>query len=182
MHGSYWISAFSSFHNYTLMNIKEWALEDRPREKLYQQGSKHLTTAELLAIILGNGTRDQSAVALAKSILAKAENNLNKLATLSIAELTTIKGVGPAKSITIKALMELSNRKNIETPTFKSKITSSKDAFSILENHFADLQVEEFWVVFLNRANKVISSSKLSIILATILLLTALFSLIDFIR
>lgn len=144
------------------MNIKEWALADRPREKLYQQGPKQLTTAELLAIILGNGTRNQSAVALAKSILAKAENNLDKLAQLSIADLTSIKGVGPAKSITIKALMELSNRKNATTPLVTGKITSSQDAFSILENHYADLQVEEFWVIYLNRANKVISATKLS--------------------
>lgn len=145
------------------MNIKSWALEDRPREKLFQWGPKQLTTAELLAIVLGNGTRDISAVQLAKSILSAADNNLEKLSSLSINQLKEIKGVGPAKAVTIKAVLELANRKLSSESSEREQVTSSNEAFNILAPNFADLETEEFWVIYLNRANKVITKSRISL-------------------
>ena len=144
------------------MNIKEWALEDRPREKLYQQGAKQLTNVELLAIILSSGTRSLSAIDLAKNILSGVSNDLDQLANQEIGDLKKIKGIGPAKAVTIKAVMELANRKG-KGSHVRQKITCSQDAYNILYPFFADLNVEEFWVICLNRANKVLSKKKLSI-------------------
>ncbi len=144
------------------MIIKEWALEDRPREKLYQNGPKQLTNAELLAIIIGSGTKSLSAVELAKNILSHANNDLDQLSTMNISNMCKIKGIGPAKAITIKAVLELANRKGQINHVHKKKITSSHDAFRMLQPSFADLNIEEFWVLFLNRANKVIGKNKIS--------------------
>lgn len=144
------------------MNIKEWALEDRPREKLYQRGAKDLTDAELLAIIISSGTKSISALQLAKNILAASKNNLNLLAEKDIKSLCKIKGIGPAKAITIKAVMEMANRK-VAHKTKRRKITCSQDSFKELEIHFRDLNVEEFWILFLNRGNLVIGKQRLSV-------------------
>lgn len=144
------------------MIIKEWALEDRPREKLYQHGAKQLTNAELLAIILSTGTKSISAVQLSQNILSFGGNDLEKLATMNISELKKIKGVGHVKAIKIKAVLELANRKGSAKTQF-SQIKCSGDAFEILKPIYADLNTEEFWVLYLNRANKVIAKKKLSL-------------------
>ncbi len=144
------------------MVIKEWALEDRPREKLYQLGSKKLTNAELIAIILSTGSRSLSALDLAKQVLKKADNDLETLSRLSVKQLCELKGIGPAKAVTIKAVMELANRKKNNTPSKLQKITSSQDAYEQFQGIFNDLKVEEFWVIFLNRANAVISKLNIS--------------------
>ncbi|MCL4110623.1 UNVERIFIED_CONTAM: hypothetical protein GTU68_060514 [Idotea baltica] len=144
------------------MNIKEWALEDRPREKLYQKGAKDLTDAELLAIIISSGTKSISALQLAKNILAESKNNLNLLAEKDIKSLCKIKGIGPAKAVTIKAVMEMANRKRLQKAK-RRKITCSNDSFKELEIHFQDLNIEEFWILFLNRGNIVIGKQRISI-------------------
>lgn len=144
------------------MKMKNWALEDRPREKLYQNGPKHLTNAELLAVILTTGTKSISAVDLARNILSSSSNDLNALSRKNIKELCTIKGVGPAKAMMIRAVMELANRKEMVNSKIKDQICSSDDAFRMLKTKFLDLKVEEFWVIYLNRANKVIAQKKLS--------------------
>ncbi|GLR19133.1 RadC family protein [Portibacter lacus] len=144
------------------MNIKEWAVEDRPREKLYRRGAKDLTDAELLAIIISSGTRSISALQLAKNILSESKNNLNLLAEKDIKTLCKIKGIGPAKAISIKAVMEMANRKAAHV-TKRRKITCSKDSYNELELHFRDLNVEEFWILFLNRGNIVIGKQRISI-------------------
>lgn len=145
------------------MNIKDWALEDRPREKLYQKGAKHLSDAELLAIIISSGTRSVSALELAKNILLKSDNNLDTLARKDIAALCKLKGVGPAKATAIKAVMELANRKNTSKSTAVVKITCSQDSFAALESSYKDLDVEEFWILYLNRANKIIGKFRVGI-------------------
>jgi len=138
------------------MNIKEWALEDRPREKLSQKGAKHLTDAELLAIVLASGTRSLTALELAQSILSQANNSFDFLATQDVSTLCKIRGVGPAKAVTIKAVMELANRKTKHNVEKTRKITCSSDSYDELIGHFRDLQVEEFWVLYLNRNNRII--------------------------
>ncbi len=143
------------------MKITEWALEDRPREKLGQRGPKNLTNAELLAIILATGTKSMSAVELAKSILATVDNDFNKLAALGLKELTKIKGVGPAKALTIKAVLEIANRKIPEHNKF-STLTCSNDTYHFLLPYFRDLPHEECRVVFLNNAKKILSTLKIS--------------------
>jgi DNA repair protein RadC len=145
------------------MNIKDWTLEDRPREKLYQKGAKQLSDAELLAIIISSGTRSVSALELAKGILSHADNNLDTLARKDITTLCKIKGVGPAKATAIKAVMELANRKNTSKSRAVAKITCSQDSFAALENVYKDLDVEEFWILYLNRANKVIGKFRVGV-------------------
>lgn len=144
-----------------IMKITEWALEDRPREKLNLRGPKNLTNAELLAIILATGTKSMSAVELAKSILSTVNNDFNKLAALGIKELTKIKGVGPAKALTIKAVLEIANRKVPEYNQFTT-LTCSQDVYQYLSPFYRDLPHEECRVIFLNNAKKIISSLKIS--------------------
>jgi len=144
------------------MNIKEWAVEDRPREKLYTHGAKQLTNAELLAIIISSGTKTKSALELAKDLLAASDQSLDQLATKDIKKLCIVKGVGNAKAVAIKAAMELANRRNT-TKKLKRKITCSTDSYEEMSLYFMDLQHEEFWAVYLNRANRVISKERISV-------------------
>jgi DNA repair protein RadC len=144
------------------LNIKEWAAEDRPREKLLLKGKSTLSDAELIAILLGTGTTTQSAVDLAKSVLQTAGNNLHALARLSIKDLTKVKGIGEAKAITIIAALELGRRRKELEPDEKPKIGSSKDAYEILKSTMLDLPHEEFWVLLLNRANRVVKRNQIS--------------------
>lgn len=138
------------------ITIKSWAEEDRPREKLGLQGRRSLSDAELIAILIGSGSRLESAVELSKRILHFCSNDLNGLAKLSIPELCNFKGIGEAKAISIVAALELGRRrKEIETID-SPKITSSKDIFNLLSPYFIDLLHEEFWIILLNRANKVV--------------------------
>lgn len=144
-------------------SIKNWAKEDRPREKLLQRGKGALTKAELLAILLGSGSINQSAVELAKEILKTSENNYNQLGKKNLAELMKFKGIGEAKAITIIAAMEIGQRRQLEKPLERKKIGSSVHAFEILNPILGDLSREEFWVLFLNRGNLVVGYSQISI-------------------
>lgn len=144
------------------LNIRSWAPEDRPREKLQLKGKSSLTDAELIAILLGSGTTTLSAVDLAKKILQSSGNNLHDLARSSVKELTKIKGIGEAKAITIVAALELGRRRKEHDVDEKPKITNSRDAFEILKPDLLDIQHEEFWVLLLNRANRVIRKHQIS--------------------
>lgn len=142
--------------------ITSWSLDDRPREKLLEKGNATLSDAELIAILIGSGSREESAVALAKRILQASENNLNRLAKLSILELQKFKGIGEAKAVSIVAALEIGRRRRLETALEKPKITTSKDAFEIMQPLLADLNHEEFWVIFLNNSNVILSKQQMS--------------------
>lgn len=137
-------------------SIKMWAEDDRPREKLMLKGKSALSDAELIAILIGSGYKEKSAVEVSKHILATAENNLNHLAKLNISELTKIKGIGEAKAITLIAALELGRRRKGEPVSEKPILSSSKEAYNIICSELIDLPHEEFWVIYLNRANKLI--------------------------
>ncbi len=142
--------------------ITSWSEEDRPREKLMSKGKAALSDAELLAILLGSGVGKLSAVDLGKDIMNRAGNNLNQLARFGIKELTRVKGIGPAKAITIMAAMELGRRRKEQAPAEKPRITCSADAYEIIRPHLMDLQHEEFWIILLNRANMVLNTRCIS--------------------
>jgi len=148
--------------NATKLTIKAWAEDDRPREKLLLKGKRVLSDAELLAILIGSGSRNETAVELCKRILQSANNNLNELAKLSVADLMKFKGIGDAKAITIVAALELGSRRETTEVLQRDKITCSKDTYLLLKSEIADLPYEEFWVLYLNRANKVIEKFALS--------------------
>lgn len=137
------------------MSINQWAEEDRPREKLLLQGRRALSDAELIAILIGSGSRNESAVELSRRILSESDNDLNKLATLVVADLCAFKGIGEAKAITIIAALELGRRRKESPVSEKKQITASRDAFEILRSQYADLNHEEFWILLLNQANRV---------------------------
>jgi DNA repair protein RadC len=142
--------------------IKSWAEDDRPREKLIGKGRQILTDAELIAILIGSGNREDTAVELSKKILASVSNNLNELGKLSISDLSKFKGIGEAKAISIIAALELGRRRR-ETETVKrDKITCSKDVFDIMKPIMLDLPHEEFWLLILNRSNTVIKKELIS--------------------
>lgn len=142
--------------------ILSWAEEDRPREKLLLKGKAALTDAELVAILIGSGTRDLSAVDLSKVILQKANNNLNELAKLSIKDLMKIKGIGEAKAISIAAALELGRRRKESEVVRRPRISSSRDAYEQIQPYLLDLPHEEFWLLLLNRANEVIRPVQVS--------------------
>lgn len=143
--------------------ISDWSEEDRPREKLMLKGKEALSNAELIAILIGSGSRKESAVDLSRRILASVDHNLNSLTKLSISQLMNFKGIGEAKAITIISALELGRRQRSEDALqFKNKITSSKVVFEIMQPIIGELSHEEFWVLFLNNSNKVISKSQLS--------------------
>jgi DNA repair protein RadC len=147
---------------YKNLSIKEWSLEDRPREKLLIKGISTLSDAELIAIIIRMGTRDESAVELSKRILNSVENNLNELGKLSVEDLQKYKGMGEAKAIGIVAALELGRRRKLSEGVNRSKIGSSRDIYDIFHPLLADLPNEEFWIVLLNRSNKIIERQKIS--------------------
>jgi DNA repair protein RadC len=144
------------------LKITEWAVEDRPREKLIQKGTSGLTDAELLAILIGSGTRDKSAVDIGRELLGIVNNNLNSLGKLTINDLRKIRGIGPARAVTIAASLELGRRRKLAEAQYIQQIRSSKDVADIFQPLLADLLHEEFWILFLNRSNKVINRMKLS--------------------
>jgi DNA repair protein RadC len=137
--------------------IHHWAEDDRPREKLINKGKNSLSDAELMAIILGSGSRNESAVQLSQRILGTAFNNLYNLSKLSLSDLCKFKGMGPAKAVSLMAAMELGHRLKSTLPHEKTKIRSSKDAFLELTNQFTDPHVEEFHILLLNQANELLS-------------------------
>jgi DNA repair protein RadC len=142
--------------------IHQWAEDDRPREKFLLKGKSSLSDSELLAILIGSGSRNESAVQLCQRILASTNNNLNQLGKLSITQLIQFKGIGEAKAITIAAALELGRRRRSEEAVELTKITSSKVVFEIMQPIIGELPHEEFWVLYLNNSNKVIYKSQLS--------------------
>jgi len=143
--------------------ITAWAEDDRPREKLLMKGRQALSDAELIAILLGSGSRNESAVALSQRILDAVGNNLNELGKRSIAELMKFKGIGEAKAVTIAAAMELGRRRQTADLPDRPEIKGSRDAYVLLAPLLLDLPHEESWVLFLTKRNKVIGKEKLSI-------------------
>ncbi|WP_405292025.1 DNA repair protein RadC [Algibacter sp. Ld11] len=143
-------------------SIKNWSQDDRPREKLLYKGKAALSDAELVAILIGSGNREESAVALCKRILSSTDNNLSALGKMSIKQLTDFKGIGEAKAITIIAALELGRRRRGEEALEKKKITSSKSVFELMQPIIGELEHEEFWIIYLNNSNKVIHKNQLS--------------------
>jgi DNA repair protein RadC len=143
-------------------SIKNWSQGDQPREKLRDKGKAVLSDAELVAILIGSGNREESAVALCKRVLASVDNNLSELGKLSIKQLMQFKGIGEAKAITIAAALELGRRRRGEEALIKKKITSSVSVFELMQPIIGELPHEEFWIVYLNNSNKVIQKNQLS--------------------
>jgi len=144
------------------LKITEWAVEDRPREKLIHKGIASLSDAELLAILISSGTKDKSAVDLGRELLNLVNNNLNSLGKLSVSDLTKLHGIGPARAVTIAAALELGRRRKLAEIPESFQIKCSKDVFELFQPTLSDLAHEEFWILFLNRSNKVINRMKLS--------------------
>jgi len=145
------------------LTIREWAEDDRPREKMLRKGAQSLSDAELLAILIGSGNRDESAVELSRRIMRECKDNINELAQLSIADLCKrFKGIGEAKAITIMAALEIGKRRKTSEILERKKITSSLDLFNLFEPQLVDLPHEEFWIGLLNGANKVIEIKRLT--------------------
>ena len=146
----------------TPFSIKYWAEDDKPREKLMLKGKASLSDAELLAIIIGSGSRNESAVDLSKRILGQVQNNLIALGKLSLKQLMEFKGIGEAKAIAIIAATELGRRRRAEEVTDLVKINSSRVIFDVMQPIIGELPYEEFWVIYLNNANKIIHKAQLS--------------------
>ena len=147
----------------TNLSIKAWAEEDRPREKFLLKGKQNLSDAELLAILLGSGSKEDTAVSLAQKILQSVNNDLNELGKRTIPTLIEgFNGVGQAKAITIAAAMELGRRRQMTDIKVKPKVISSQDAYHIIAPILMDLPHEEFWILLLNRGNKVIAKEQIS--------------------
>jgi DNA repair protein RadC len=144
------------------LGIKSWAEDDRPREKLITKGRSVLSDAELIAILIGSGNRNESAVELSKKILASVDNNLNKLGQLSLNNLMKFHGIGEAKAVSIISALELGRRRKSLTENKAPKVESSQTAFEQLYPYLADLDHEQFYTILLNRANKVIDVIKVS--------------------
>ncbi|TSD66047.1 DNA repair protein RadC [Inquilinus sp. KBS0705] len=144
------------------IGIKSWAEEDRPREKLSGQGRRALTDAELIAILIGSGSRNESAVELSKRILHHYENDLNKLGKASISELCKFKGIGEAKAISIIAALEIGRRRGDTEIKILDEVKSSRDAYNIMRRQFIDLNHEEFWIMLIGRSSKVLAKELVS--------------------
>ncbi|PLX15096.1 MAG: hypothetical protein C0599_17350 [Salinivirgaceae bacterium] len=142
--------------------ISQWAENDRPREKLLNKGVSALSDAELIAILLGSGSRNESAVELAKRILRQADNSFHKLARFSSEAFCQFQGVGTAKAVTLVAAMEIARRRSLSNRDEAMRIRSSGDAFELMAPILKDLSHEEFWVILLSQANKVIAQKKIS--------------------
>ena len=144
------------------LSIKDWSLDDRPREKLLQKGVSALSDAELISILIGSGTTNMSAVEVSRKLMQYVDNSLAELARLSVKDLMRIRGIGEVRAITITAALELGRRKKELEVMEKTKIGSSKDAFDQLQSEFLDLAHEEFWVLLVNRAHRVIRKKRIS--------------------
>jgi len=144
------------------ISIKSWAEEDRPREKLSGQGRRALTDAELIAILIGSGSRNETAVELSKRILIHYDNDLNKLGKASIAELCKFKGIGEAKAISIIAALEIGRRRGETETKAPDEIRSSRDGYNVMRRHLMDLNHEEFWIMLIGRSNKVLAKELVS--------------------
>ncbi len=143
-------------------SIKNWSQDDRPREKLRDKGKAALSDAELVAILIGSGSRSESAVELCKRILASVNNNLSALGKLSLKQLMEFKGIGEVKAITILAALELGRRRRGEEALQLNKIDSSQSVFELMQPIIGELSHEEFWIIYLNNSNKVLQKNQLS--------------------
>jgi len=148
--------------NYPKRHIKDLALEDRPREKLLYRGISSLSDAELIAILIGSGNLEETAIELSQRIMENVKNNLNELSKLNVDNLKTYKGIGDAKAISIVAAMELGRRRNHAVALELNKINGSADVANYLRPLMGELLYEEFWTLFLNRQNKIIDKQRLS--------------------
>lgn len=144
------------------VSIKHWAVEDRPREKMQLQGVKALTDAELCAILIGTGTKTESAVDIAKRVLVQANNDLFRLGTFTIQDFLKIKGIGPAKAISLMAALEIGRRRTGGEKQKVVKITASSDVYRYMSQYVSDIPHEEFWVLYLRRNNTIVSAEKIS--------------------
>ncbi len=144
------------------LTLKAWAEEDRPREKLLLKGKHSLTDAELIAILIGSGNAKENAVDLSRRILSEISNDLNQLGKMNVAELKKFKGIGEAKAVAIVAALELGRRRKESKEVEKEKLTSSREAVNIMQPILGELMHEEFWIIFLNRANLVLGKKQIS--------------------
>ena len=144
--------------HYTIqhLTIPEWSVSDRPREKYLAHGGRFVSDAELIAILLRNGSKDESAVELAKKILVANDNSINRLAEMPISDLQRMNGIGTVKAITLHAAFELGRRRRAEGVEQAAKITSLDDVISLMQSKLAELDHEEFWVVYVNQANTIL--------------------------
>ena len=149
-------------HKNASFSIKNWKEDDKPREKMILKGKEVVSDAELIAILIGSGNRSESAVDLSKRILSKADNNLNNLARLTVDQLMEFNGIGEAKAVSIITALELGRRRRLEEALEVSKVTSSNEAFEILQPLIGELKHEEFWILYLNNSNKIIHKYQLS--------------------
>lgn len=145
-----------------IQSIKNWATEDRPREKMLEKGRETLSDAELIAILIGSGNSNESAVDLSRRILRDVDDNLIQLSQLNINDLTRYNGIGEAKAVSILAALELGRRRRFAEASTQAFIKNSKDAFEYFYMRMADIEHEQFWVMLLNPANKVIKLAKVS--------------------
>jgi len=143
-------------------SIKGWAEDDKPREKLLNKGPASLSNAELIAILIGSGNNEESAVALSKRIMNEVNDNFAELARLTISDLQKYKGIGEAKAITIAAALELGRRRGTSVLNDKPQVKDSKTAFILFQKELGDLNYENFCVLLLNRANKVLKTVRIS--------------------
>ena len=144
------------------LTIRQLAEEDRPREKMMTKGSEALSDAELIAILIGSGNADESAVTLSQRMLASCSGDLNCLGKWGLENFCTFKGMGPAKSLTVMAALELGRRRKLQERKERTRITSSVDIYELFHPLMADLPTEEFWVLLLNRSNRVIDKVRIS--------------------
>ncbi len=143
------------------LSIKNWEESDRPREKLRAQGKSVLTNSELLAILMGSGNREESAVQLAQRILSSVDNNLNALYKLSVADLMKFKGIGEAKAVSIIAAMEIGERQKNSEVVKRTQINSANDIYKVLSPRLSHAKYEELWCIFLNRRNAIIGKKQI---------------------
>lgn len=143
-------------------SIKDWAEEDRPREKMMEKGEQALSNAELLAILIGSGTTKKSAVELMHDVMDSCGNRLSRLSQLSLEELTAFNGIGPAKAITLKAAAEMARRRTLETSDDLVSISNAEETYKIMYPIMRDLPHEEFWVLLLNNSTKLLKKVKMS--------------------
>jgi len=143
-------------------SIKEWSVNDRPREKFISKGKDALSDSELLAILIRSGTRNRSALAVSQEILQLSENNLSALAKMDLQDLMMVKGIGSTKAITIMTALELGRRRRLSEAVNRVKISTSNDAYDLMAPLLEDLTTEQFWVLYLNNANKVLCKEQIS--------------------
>lgn len=148
--------------NFKHLPIQQWAEEDRPREKMLLKGRSALSDAELIALLLGSGMANQSAVDLARQVLQRCHQNLDELSKMTIKDLIKVKGIGPAKAVTLVSALELGRRRNYAVSKERIVLKASQEVYDYMKPHLLDLPHEEFWVISLNRANVVIRANKIS--------------------